>query len=92
VIPGALSYGAYSFLQRELGASRTALMLYLTPVYAPVMAWLALGEQPRWYHAVGAALILPSIALATRQTPRQAVAPAPVQVPAAPMSSERGNA
>jgi drug/metabolite transporter (DMT)-like permease len=92
VIPGALSYGAYSFLQRELGASRTALMLYLTPVYAPVMAWLALGEQPRWYHAVGAALILPSIALATRQPPRQAVAPAPVQVPAAPMSSERGNA
>ena len=70
VIPGVLSYGAYSFLQRELGASRTALMLYLTPVYAPLMAWVALGEVPRWYHALGAALILPSIALATHAPPR----------------------
>lgn len=67
VLPGVLSYGAFSFLQRELGASRTALMLYLTPVYAPLMAWATLGEVPRWYHVVGAALILPSIALATRR-------------------------
>lgn len=67
VVPGVLSYGAYSFLQRELGAARTALMLYLTPVYAPLMAWAALGEAPRWYHVTGAALILPSIALATRR-------------------------
>lgn len=65
VVPGVLSYGAYAYLQRQLGASRTALMLYLTPVYAPLLAWAVLGEVPRWYHAVGAALILPSIALAT---------------------------
>jgi drug/metabolite transporter (DMT)-like permease len=38
-------------------------------VYAPLLAWLLLGEAPRWYHAVGAALILPSIALATRAPP-----------------------
>jgi drug/metabolite transporter (DMT)-like permease len=67
VLPGVLSYSAYSFLQRELGAARTALMLYLPPVYAPWLAWALLGEAPRWYHAVGAALILPSIALATRR-------------------------
>jgi drug/metabolite transporter (DMT)-like permease len=67
VLPGVLSYSAYSFLQRELGAARTALMLYLTPVYAPLLAWAVLGEVPQWYHAVGAALILPSIALATRR-------------------------
>lgn len=67
VLPGVLSYGAYSFLQRELGAARTALMLYLTPVYAPLLAWGVLGEVPRWYHVLGAALILPSIALATRR-------------------------
>ena len=67
VLPGVLSYGAYSLLQRELGAARTALMLYLTPVYAPLLAWAVLGEVPRWYHALGAALILPSIALATRR-------------------------
>ncbi len=67
VVPGVLSYGAYSYLQRELGASRTAMMLYLTPVYAALLAWLVLGELPGWYHLVGAAMILPSIWLATRR-------------------------
>jgi drug/metabolite transporter (DMT)-like permease len=69
VLPGVLSYGAYSLLQRELGAARTALMQYLAPVYGALGAWWVLGEVPRWYHAVGAALILPSIWLATRRGP-----------------------
>lgn len=67
VLPGVLSYGAYSYLQRELGASRTAMMLYLAPVYGAVLAWLVLGEVPGWYHVVGAAMILPSIWLASRR-------------------------
>lgn len=67
VLPGALSYTAHSYLQRELGASRTALMLYLSPVYSALLAWGLLGERPAWYHAAGALLILPSIALATRR-------------------------
>ncbi len=67
VVPGVLSYTAYSYLQRELGASRTALLLYLAPVYGAFNAWLLLGELPGWHHAVGAALILPSIWLATRR-------------------------
>ena len=67
VVPGVLSYGAYSYLQRELGASRTAMMLYLAPVYGALLAWALLGEVPGWYHAVGAAMILPSIWLASRK-------------------------
>ncbi len=67
VVPGVLSYGAYSYLQRELGASRTAMMLYLAPVYGALLGWLLLGEMPGWYHVVGAAMILPSIWLATRK-------------------------
>lgn len=67
VLPGVLSYGAYSYLQRELGASRTAMMLYLAPVYGALLAWLVLGEVPGWYHLVGAAMILPSIWLASRR-------------------------
>ena len=43
VLPGVLSYTAYSLLQQELGASRTALLLYLSPVYAALGAWWALG-------------------------------------------------
>lgn len=75
VLPGVLSYGAYSYLQRELGASRTAMMLYLAPVYGAVLAWWILGEVPGWYHAVGAAMILPSIGLATRQAPKPPQSP-----------------
>lgn len=67
VVPGVLSYTAYSYLQRELGASRTALLLYLAPVYGAFNAWVFLGEMPGWHHAIGAALILPSIWLATRR-------------------------
>lgn len=67
LLPGLLSYVAYSFLQRELGASRTALLLYLSPVYGGLSGWLILGEVPGWHHAAGAALILPGIWLATRQ-------------------------
>ena len=67
LLPGVLSYTAYSFLQRELGASRTALLLYLAPAYTAMLGWAVLGEVPDWYHAAGAALILPSIWLATRR-------------------------
>lgn len=67
LLPGALSYSAYSFVQAELGAARTALMLYMAPLWAALLAWLMLGEPPQIYHAVGAALILPSIALAARR-------------------------
>lgn len=67
VLPGVLSYTAYSYLQRELGASRTALLLYLAPVYGALNAWIFLGEVPGWHHAVGALLILPAIWLATRR-------------------------
>jgi drug/metabolite transporter (DMT)-like permease len=67
LLPGALSYTAYSVLQREFGASRTGLLLYLAPLYAALLAWALLGEPPRAYHLVGAAMILPSIWLATRR-------------------------
>jgi drug/metabolite transporter (DMT)-like permease len=69
-VPGALSYSAYSFVQRELGVARTGLMLYLAPLYAALLSWMVLGEPPRSYHAIGACLILPAIALATRGAAR----------------------
>ena len=71
VLPGALSYSAYALVQHELGAARSGLMLYLAPLYAAALAWGLLGEPPRLYHAIGAAFILPSIALSTRAAPRR---------------------
>jgi drug/metabolite transporter (DMT)-like permease len=67
LLPGFFSYQAYGFMLRELGAARSSLVMYLAPDYAAFSAWLLLGEPPRWYHAVGAALILPAIWLATRK-------------------------
>jgi drug/metabolite transporter (DMT)-like permease len=67
LLPGFISYQAYAYMLRELGAARASLVMYLAPVYAAFTAWALLGEAPRRYHAVGAALILPAIYLATRK-------------------------
>ena len=74
VLPGMVAYQAYSFMLRELGAARTALVLYLGPVYAALSAWVLLSEPPQAHHAMGAALILPSIWFATRVAARPAAA------------------
>ena len=66
VVPGVAAYGAFSFTLRELGAGRTAIYMYLGPLYTAAMAWMVLAEVPRWYHVAGAALILPGIFFATR--------------------------
>jgi drug/metabolite transporter (DMT)-like permease len=73
LLPGLGAYQAYSFVQSQLGAARTGLILYLGPIYAALIAWVLLGEQPQWFHALGAALILPGIYLATRAASRTAV-------------------
>jgi drug/metabolite transporter (DMT)-like permease len=65
-LPGFGAYQAYSYMQRELGAARTGLVMYLGPLWAAAAAWWLLDEPPRWYHFAGAALILPGIYLATR--------------------------
>ena len=66
LFPGLGAYLAYSYMQRELGAARVGVVLYLGPIYAAATAWLVLGEPVRDFHWVGAALILPGIYLSTR--------------------------
>lgn len=66
VFPGFGAYQAYSFMQAQLGAAKTGLVLYLGPVYAAVLAWIVLNEPPHWFHLMGAILILPGMYLATR--------------------------
>jgi drug/metabolite transporter (DMT)-like permease len=67
LIPGAAAYGAYSHMQRVLGAARVGMVLYLGPLYAALAAWLVLGESILRFHFVGAVLVLAGIALATRR-------------------------
>ncbi len=66
VFPGAGAYLAYSTIQKELGAARASLTLYLGPLYAAVVAWLVLGEPIALHHALGGAVILLGIYLASR--------------------------
>jgi drug/metabolite transporter (DMT)-like permease len=67
LLPGAAAYGAYSFMQRVLGAARVGVVLYLGPLYSAAIGWAVLGERIEPFHAVGALLILPGIWLSTRR-------------------------
>jgi drug/metabolite transporter (DMT)-like permease len=67
LLPGALAYWAYGTAQKSLGAARTAMALYLGPLYGALLGWAVLGESVYGYHAVGAALILPGLYLASSQ-------------------------
>jgi drug/metabolite transporter (DMT)-like permease len=66
-LPGAGAYWAYATLQKELGAARASLTLYMGPLYAAAVAFVALNEPVALHHVLGAALILPGIYLASRR-------------------------
>lgn len=67
LFPGVGAYWAYGFCQKTLGASRVAASLYMGPLYGSLVAWLFLGETLGWHHAMGAAMILPGIYLASQK-------------------------
>ncbi len=70
LLPGALAYWAYSAAQKSLGAARAAMALYMGPLYGALLGWAVLGESVNLYHAVGAALILPGLYLASQSPPK----------------------
>jgi drug/metabolite transporter (DMT)-like permease len=67
--PGIAAYWIYGWAQKILGASRVAVTLYLSPLYAALASWAVLGEPLGWHHLGGAALILPGVFLATYKRP-----------------------
>ncbi|KQP48710.1 DMT family transporter [Pseudorhodoferax sp. Leaf274] len=69
-VPGFAAYLAYAVMQRELGAARVAVVLYLGPIYAAGLAWLFLREPLHGFHAAGMALVLAGIYLVNRASPR----------------------
>ena len=54
------------------GGAQAGYFGNLFPIFAGVLAILILGEQPRWYHGVGALSVLIGIWLATAQHSRRA--------------------
>jgi drug/metabolite transporter (DMT)-like permease len=90
-IGGVLTVAVFNictaFAQLTTSTSRAAVLTFTMPLMSAGLAWWLLGEVPGWYHAVGAALILPSIWLATRGAPSGAAESQPKSPGAATSSS-----
>ena len=47
--------------------SRAAVVMNLIPFLVIGLSWGLLGESIRWYHGVGASVVIAGVALATRR-------------------------
>ncbi|MDK9556122.1 DMT family transporter [Marinobacter sp. M216] len=73
IFPGILAYGFWNHGVHAIGPSKAAIFMYLTPVFASVLAGIFLKESLGLFHVVGGLLILAGLVLATRAG-RQAAA------------------
>lgn len=67
VFPGLLAYAFWNNGIHRIGPSRAAMFIYLTPIFAAVLAGVFLDERLHGFHYAGGALILLGLYLATRQ-------------------------
>lgn len=66
IFPGILAYGFWNHGVHKIGPARAAIFMYLTPVFASILATVFLGESLGLFHIIGGALILAGLLLATR--------------------------
>jgi drug/metabolite transporter (DMT)-like permease len=95
VMPSLVAYLFFNRGVELLGPNRAAPFYHLIPIFGSALAILFLGERPYLYHAIGYALVLTGIVIATATTKRgalrtsgaspagPAVAPAPSRAPLA---------
>lgn len=67
VFPALLSYLFWSLGVPVVGAARAGIFMHLMPLFGSLMAIAFLGERFQLHHAVGIALILAGLALASRK-------------------------
>ncbi len=67
IFPSLLGYLFFNRGVELIGPNRAAPFFHLIPVFGSALAILFLGEEPRLYHAVGYALVLAGITIATRK-------------------------
>jgi drug/metabolite transporter (DMT)-like permease len=73
LFPSVIAFGFYQILVKRAGPSLTGMSLYLLPIYGAALAVLTLGEKLYAYHAIGLALVLGGIVLATEPFKKRAV-------------------
>ncbi len=79
IFPGILAYAFWNHGVHAIGPARAAIFIYLTPVFASVLAGVFLDESLGIFHVIGGLLILAGLLLATRAGRRDgAKAPFPV--------------
>lgn len=66
IFPGILAYACWNHGVHRIGPSRAAIFMYLTPVFASVLAGIFLNERLGSFHIIGGLLILAGLILATR--------------------------
>lgn len=66
IFPGILAYGFWNYAVHQVGPARSAIFMYLTPVFGSILAMIFLGESLGIFHFIGGALILAGLLLATR--------------------------
>jgi drug/metabolite transporter (DMT)-like permease len=67
IFPSILGYLCLNRGIELIGANRAAPFIHLVPVFGSVLAIALLGEQLQLFHAIGYALVLAGITLATRR-------------------------
>ncbi|MHA7809049.1 MAG: DMT family transporter [Marinobacter adhaerens] len=66
IFPGILAYGFWNHGVHEIGPARAAIFMYLTPVFASILAGIFLAESLGLFHIIGGVLILAGLVLATQ--------------------------
>ncbi|MGA0533084.1 DMT family transporter [Hansschlegelia sp. KR7-227] len=76
VFPSTLAYIFFIRGVELIGANRAGPFFHLMPLFGAALAILFLGERPQPFHAVGFALVLAGVAVATRKPSQPAEPPA----------------
>jgi len=67
VFPSTVAYLCFNRGVQLIGANRAAPFFHVVPLFGAVMAVVFLGERPQPFHAVGFALVLTGVFIASRK-------------------------